>query len=49
MDQYEVGDDVDRPYWLSMPSQDFTALVDFIMPEIEVRLGRDGVLLPLAR
>lgn len=46
MDQYEVGDDVDRPYWLSMPSQDFTALVDFIMPEIEVRLGRDGVFAP---
>ncbi|QHC36479.1 hypothetical protein [Komagataeibacter xylinus] len=47
MDQYEVGDDADQPYWLSMPPQDFTALVDFIMPEIEARLGRDGVFAPL--
>ncbi|CAM2811039.1 hypothetical protein CFR75_08720 [Komagataeibacter xylinus] len=47
MDQYDVEDDADRPYWLSMPPQDFTALVDFIMPEIEARLGRDGVFAPL--
>ncbi|MBV1829710.1 hypothetical protein HNW77_01440 [Komagataeibacter sp. AV436] len=46
MNQYAVGNDADRPCWLSTPPQDFTALVDFIMPEIEARLGRDGVFAP---
>ncbi|GBQ49224.1 hypothetical protein ACM0P6_02055 [Komagataeibacter sucrofermentans] len=46
MDQHEGGDNADRPYWLSTPQQDFTALVDFIMPEVEARLRRDGVFAP---
>ncbi|MGY6770175.1 hypothetical protein [Komagataeibacter sp. NFXK3] len=47
MNQHEGREDADQPYWLSTPPQDFTALVDFIMPEVKFRLERDGVFAPL--